>query len=200
MSMDKVESVDINQRVLGRLLNYGGVTVLGIGEGGALDTIASPLSFAMPSPHDQPLPRPWPYSRTPAPEVLRYGFDRRPHRSREVFKMSDEWWDHKGKMAPIHQIDPVRLAYIRDAACRQFERRRPELPSGLRILDIGSARGGVRADHPAGRAGDRRSIRRRPTSRRRGCMPTRGLCHRLPCHDRGSDGGASGSTWCWRWR
>ena len=46
MSVDKVESVDVNQTILGRLLNYGDVTVLGVGEGGkTLDTIASPLSF-----------------------------------------------------------------------------------------------------------------------------------------------------------
>jgi uncharacterized membrane protein YdbT with pleckstrin-like domain len=46
MSVDKVESVDVNQSILGRLLNYGDVTVLGVGEGGkTLDMIASPLSF-----------------------------------------------------------------------------------------------------------------------------------------------------------
>jgi uncharacterized membrane protein YdbT with pleckstrin-like domain len=46
MSVDKVESVDVNQSILGRILNYGDVTVLGVGEGGkTLDTIASPLSF-----------------------------------------------------------------------------------------------------------------------------------------------------------
>src|SRR5256885_17212018 len=46
MSVDKVESVDVNQSILGRLLNYGDGTVLGVGEGGkTLDTIASPLAF-----------------------------------------------------------------------------------------------------------------------------------------------------------
>ena len=46
MSVDKVESVDVNQSILGRMLNYGDVTVLGVGEGGkVLDMIASPLSF-----------------------------------------------------------------------------------------------------------------------------------------------------------
>ena len=46
MSVDKVESVDVNQTILGRVLNYGDVTVLGVGEGGkTLDTIASPLAF-----------------------------------------------------------------------------------------------------------------------------------------------------------
>jgi uncharacterized membrane protein YdbT with pleckstrin-like domain len=46
MSVDKVESVDVNQSILGRILNYGDVTVLGVGEGGqTISTIASPLAF-----------------------------------------------------------------------------------------------------------------------------------------------------------
>jgi uncharacterized membrane protein YdbT with pleckstrin-like domain len=46
MSLDKVESVDVNQSILGRLLNYGDVTVHGVGEGvETIDTIASPLAF-----------------------------------------------------------------------------------------------------------------------------------------------------------
>jgi uncharacterized membrane protein YdbT with pleckstrin-like domain len=46
MSLDKVESVDVNQTILGRILNYGDVTILGVGEGKeTISTIASPLSF-----------------------------------------------------------------------------------------------------------------------------------------------------------
>jgi uncharacterized membrane protein YdbT with pleckstrin-like domain len=46
MSLDKVESVDVNQSILGRLLNYGSVTVRGVGEGAeTITTIASPLDF-----------------------------------------------------------------------------------------------------------------------------------------------------------
>ncbi|MCC8981428.1 PH domain-containing protein [Bradyrhizobium acaciae] len=46
MSLDKVESVDVNQSILGRLLNYGDVTIRGVGEGiETIKTIASPLSF-----------------------------------------------------------------------------------------------------------------------------------------------------------
>jgi uncharacterized membrane protein YdbT with pleckstrin-like domain len=46
MSLDKVESVDVNQSILGRLLNYGDVTVRGVGEGAeTIRTIASPLDF-----------------------------------------------------------------------------------------------------------------------------------------------------------
>lgn len=46
MSLDKVESVDVSQSIMGRLLNYGDVTILGVGEGRKkIETIASPLAF-----------------------------------------------------------------------------------------------------------------------------------------------------------
>ena len=46
ISLDKVESVDVNQSILGRILNYGDVTILGVGEGNeTISTIASPLTF-----------------------------------------------------------------------------------------------------------------------------------------------------------
>ena len=46
MALDKVESVDVNQSILGRILNYGDVTIQGVGEGKeTISTIASPLDF-----------------------------------------------------------------------------------------------------------------------------------------------------------
>jgi len=58
-------------------------------------------------------------------------------------KLSQEWWDPKGKMAPLHKINPLRLGYIRDAACRKFDRNVRSLNclAGLRILDIGCGAG-----------------------------------------------------------
>jgi 2-polyprenyl-6-hydroxyphenyl methylase / 3-demethylubiquinone-9 3-methyltransferase len=58
-------------------------------------------------------------------------------------KLSEQWWDPKGKMAPLHKINPLRLTYIRDAACRKFERNVKSLNclSGLRVLDIGCGAG-----------------------------------------------------------
>src|ERR1700739_3354721 len=58
-------------------------------------------------------------------------------------KLSQEWWDPKGKMAPLHKINPLRLGYIRDAACRKFDRNVRSLNclSGLRVLDIGCGAG-----------------------------------------------------------
>jgi uncharacterized membrane protein YdbT with pleckstrin-like domain len=46
MNMDKVESVQINQSILGRMLDYGDVTILGTGEGfKTLRTIARPIEL-----------------------------------------------------------------------------------------------------------------------------------------------------------
>jgi uncharacterized membrane protein YdbT with pleckstrin-like domain len=46
MNMDKVESVDVNQTILGRILGYGDVTIHGTGAGlEPLHTIDSPLEF-----------------------------------------------------------------------------------------------------------------------------------------------------------
>jgi uncharacterized membrane protein YdbT with pleckstrin-like domain len=46
ISLDKVESVDVTQSIMGRILNYGDVTILGVGEGKeTIATIASPLKF-----------------------------------------------------------------------------------------------------------------------------------------------------------
>jgi uncharacterized membrane protein YdbT with pleckstrin-like domain len=46
MNMDKVESVQIDQSVLGRLLDYGDVTILGTGEGfETLRTVANPIEL-----------------------------------------------------------------------------------------------------------------------------------------------------------
>jgi uncharacterized membrane protein YdbT with pleckstrin-like domain len=46
MHMDKVESVKVDQSILGRILNYGDVTVLGTGTGlETMRTIAAPIEL-----------------------------------------------------------------------------------------------------------------------------------------------------------
>jgi 2-polyprenyl-6-hydroxyphenyl methylase / 3-demethylubiquinone-9 3-methyltransferase len=57
--------------------------------------------------------------------------------------LADEWWNPRGKMAVLHKFNPVRLAYIRDAACKRFERNPKHLDclKGLRVLDIGCGGG-----------------------------------------------------------
>ena len=46
MALDKVESVDVDQSILGRILNYGDVTIRGVGEGiEKITTVDTPLAF-----------------------------------------------------------------------------------------------------------------------------------------------------------
>jgi len=67
--------------------------------------------------------------------------------------LANEWWDPRGKMAVLHKFNPVRLAYIRDAACKRFGRDPKQLDclKGLRILDIGCG-GGILSE-PLARLG-----------------------------------------------
>lgn len=46
IALDKIESVDVDQSIMGRIFNYGDVTIMGVGEGRQIiRTIASPLAF-----------------------------------------------------------------------------------------------------------------------------------------------------------
>jgi uncharacterized membrane protein YdbT with pleckstrin-like domain len=46
MSLDKVESVDVTQSIVGRIFDFGDITIKGVGEGKEIiKTIASPLVF-----------------------------------------------------------------------------------------------------------------------------------------------------------
>ena len=67
--------------------------------------------------------------------------------------LAGEWWNPRGKMAPLHKFNPVRLGYIRDAACHRFGRdaRRLDCLAGLRFLDIGCG-GGILSE-PLARLG-----------------------------------------------
>ncbi len=61
--------------------------------------------------------------------------------------MASEWWAPHGKFRPLHKLNPVRLAYIRDQLCGHFGRdaRRPRPFAGLRLLDVGCG-GGLLAE------------------------------------------------------
>jgi 2-polyprenyl-6-hydroxyphenyl methylase/3-demethylubiquinone-9 3-methyltransferase len=75
---------------------------------------------------------------------------------REVARFSmlaNEWWDQHGKMAALHRLNPLRVAFIRDGACRHFGRDPKSLDclSDLRFLDVGCG-GGILAE-PLARLG-----------------------------------------------
>ncbi len=57
--------------------------------------------------------------------------------------MAAEWWDPRGRMGMLHKLNPTRLAYIRDTACRHFGRdpKARKCLDGLRALDIGCGAG-----------------------------------------------------------
>ncbi|QRG09866.1 bifunctional 2-polyprenyl-6-hydroxyphenol methylase/3-demethylubiquinol 3-O-methyltransferase UbiG [Xanthobacter dioxanivorans] len=54
-----------------------------------------------------------------------------------------QWWDEKGKMAPLHAMNPARLAFLRDALVRRLGRDGRALRplKGLTLLDIGCGGG-----------------------------------------------------------
>jgi 2-polyprenyl-6-hydroxyphenyl methylase/3-demethylubiquinone-9 3-methyltransferase len=57
--------------------------------------------------------------------------------------LAAEWWDPRGRMGMLHKLNPTRLAYIRDTACRHFGRdpKARKCLHGLRVLDIGCGAG-----------------------------------------------------------
>jgi 2-polyprenyl-6-hydroxyphenyl methylase/3-demethylubiquinone-9 3-methyltransferase len=61
-------------------------------------------------------------------------------------RISEQWWDAKGKFAPLHSMNPVRIEYIRDTILKHFE----DINS-LSLLDIGCG-GGLIAE-PMARLG-----------------------------------------------
>jgi 2-polyprenyl-6-hydroxyphenyl methylase/3-demethylubiquinone-9 3-methyltransferase len=68
-------------------------------------------------------------------------------------RLAADWWNPRGAMAPLHKLNPVRLAYIRDQAAARFGRDLKTLDclKGLRILDIGCG-GGILSE-PLARLG-----------------------------------------------
>ena len=99
--------------------------------------------------------------------------------------LAAEWWDPRGKMAPLHKFNPVRIGYIRDQAAAKFGRdpKRLEFDEGaphprhrLRRRNLERAAG------PARRRPWSAWTPPRPTSRRRGRMPrTSGLAIDYRC-------------------
>lgn len=61
--------------------------------------------------------------------------------------IAEQWWDERGKFAPLHRMNPTRLAYIRERIESHFGRLTgPESESAtplknLAVLDVGSGGG-----------------------------------------------------------
>jgi 2-polyprenyl-6-hydroxyphenyl methylase/3-demethylubiquinone-9 3-methyltransferase len=66
--------------------------------------------------------------------------------SREIdfySRMAKTWWDQSGPFWPLHKLNTLRTAYIRDKLCQHFGRDvGNEQPlRGLRVLDVGCGGG-----------------------------------------------------------
>jgi 2-polyprenyl-6-hydroxyphenyl methylase / 3-demethylubiquinone-9 3-methyltransferase len=67
--------------------------------------------------------------------------------------LAAEWWDAKGKFAPLHRFNPARLTFLKDAILRHFDRD-PRLARpfcDLTLLDVGC--GGGLVSEPMTRLG-----------------------------------------------
>ena len=67
--------------------------------------------------------------------------------------MAEAWWDPTGKFRPLHQLNPVRVQFIRDNVCRHFglDASADQPFQGLDVLDVGC--GGGLLSEPMARLG-----------------------------------------------
>jgi len=57
--------------------------------------------------------------------------------------MAETWWDPKGPFKPLHQLNPTRIAFIKEQICQHFnlDPKSDKPFSTLRMLDIGCGGG-----------------------------------------------------------
>ena len=57
--------------------------------------------------------------------------------------LGDSWWDPDGPMAPLHRLNPVRIAWARDLIARRFklEAQAGAALAGVSLLDVGCGAG-----------------------------------------------------------
>lgn len=67
--------------------------------------------------------------------------------------LARRWWDPAGPMRPLHEMNPVRIAFIKAALCERFGRDPADRQAlrGLELLDLGCGAG--LASEPLARLG-----------------------------------------------
>ncbi len=57
--------------------------------------------------------------------------------------MAAEWWDPKGRLRPLHEMNPVRLSWLKREICRHFGRSEDDTRAldGLTVCDVGCGGG-----------------------------------------------------------
>ncbi|MFZ9395339.1 MAG: bifunctional 2-polyprenyl-6-hydroxyphenol methylase/3-demethylubiquinol 3-O-methyltransferase UbiG [Erythrobacter sp.] len=67
----------------------------------------------------------------------------RPEEAAHFSALAREWWNAKGPMASLHQVNPVRLAFLREAVDRHWsgDTRAARPLSGKSALDVGCGAG-----------------------------------------------------------
>ena len=68
------------------------------------------------------------------------------HNAKEIEKFTKDaprWWDEDGPFAPLHKLNPTRLAYIKEQICAHFDRDQQSFTpyEGLSIVDVGCGGG-----------------------------------------------------------
>jgi 2-polyprenyl-6-hydroxyphenyl methylase/3-demethylubiquinone-9 3-methyltransferase len=58
-------------------------------------------------------------------------------------RLAGEWWDEAGPLAPLHKLNPTRIAYVRDRMCAHIGRDplAPRPLAGLSVVDVGCGGG-----------------------------------------------------------
>lgn len=58
-------------------------------------------------------------------------------------KLADQWWDENGKYGLLHEINPLRIAYIKQHICRHFKLQDAAVHpfKSLKLLDVGCGGG-----------------------------------------------------------
>ena len=65
-------------------------------------------------------------------------------------RMAEAWWDESGPFWPLHKLNALRTAYIREKLCSHFERDPNDIQPlrGIRVLDVGCG-GGILSESMA---------------------------------------------------